>query len=236
MYKKITIGICDDDNAVHELMSELVDKYGADRNLSIDFIHFVSAKEVLENTSHMDCLLLDIDMPGMDGIDLGYELRKLEVSYKIIMLSGRTDRFKDAFKIEAFRFISKPVECEELYAALDDLIIRSGPGKSVEVYKSGIKQLIEADNITYIEGNGSETCVYTAKTDYRSENSLSGWMELLDPVRFCQCHRSYIVNFNRIKDIADNAVIMSTGERIPVSRRLKKDFTRKYMIFDTKWR
>lgn len=75
--------------------------------------HIYSAQELLSFQKEIDFLLLDIDMPKMDGIAAARILNARGIDYKIVMLTSKSERFKEAFRIGAFRFVTKPVS-EEL--------------------------------------------------------------------------------------------------------------------------
>ncbi len=97
--KQFIIGLCDDDQYIHSQIEDKINGHFATISENIKIIHYESAEQVIDRKDALDALLLDIDMPEMDGIELGYRIRQWNVEYKIIMLTGRIDRFKDAFKI-----------------------------------------------------------------------------------------------------------------------------------------
>ena len=72
---------------------------------------------LLNETEEIHILLLDIDMPVMDGIEAVAALKKSGRQCNIIMLTSKRERFKDAFKIGATRFVTKPIEKDELFEA-----------------------------------------------------------------------------------------------------------------------
>ena len=193
------------------------------------------AFEIVEQNKP-DLIIMDLGLPGMDGIEAGHSLRRLNIDYKIIMLSGRSDRFTEAFEIEAYRFVVKPIEAETLIKALDDALhFRLGMRK-VMVFRDRVQYDISQKLILYIEANQSDSLIYTTDSEYRSENSLSEWEEILDERIFFRCHKSYVVNMGEISQILDKEIRMINGDRVPLSRRLQKDFYLSYARYDTKWR
>ena len=106
----LIIGLCDDEMNTHNRVEKMLDDYADMHDLNIRLIHYVSAKELLDAKDDLDFLLLDIDMPEMDGIEAAHKLRDWGIDYKIIMLTAREDRYREAFKIRAFRFVPKPIE------------------------------------------------------------------------------------------------------------------------------
>lgn len=232
----VVIGICDDDDYVHAEIDELLNNYSKGKNISIITKHYLSAGKLLENSDNLDVLILDIDMPGIDGIEAGHILRKRKVDYKIIMLTGRPDRVAEAFEIEAYRFVVKPISIESMIKALDDSIYFRTTMREVSVYRDRVKFGIPQRSILYVEANQSGSLIFTTDSEYRSEKSLSEWDGILDNRVFFRCHKSYVVNMGEISQIFDKEIRMVNGDRVPLSRRIKKEFFLSYAQYDTKWR
>lgn len=232
----ITVGICDDEVCIHDEVTELIAGYAEQNGMSVHLLHYYTAKELLEAKEEMELLLLDIEMAQMDGIEAAYKLRIRGINYKIVMLSAREDRYRDAFKIGAFRFVPKPIETRELYRAIDAVCEHLVGLEKVTVFRDNVAYQIVQRDIEYIEANRASTIVYTAQCEYRSENSLTMWSELLDARVFFRCHKSYIVNMGKIEDIKQNTIFMVTGEKVNVSRRIKTALLNAYMVYDTNHR
>ena len=233
---KLIAGLCDDELYAHDSIAKILADYSHQRGVDIEILDYSSAKELLEAGNEMDFLLLDIDMPEMDGIEAGHKLRSKGASYKIIMLTARDDRFREAFKIGAFRFVSKPFESKDIFEAVDDVRENMSAFQKVQVYRDGVQYNIVQRDILYVEANHSSTLIFTATNEFRSELPLSVWKDALDGKAFFQCHKSFIVNMGKIESIQGNTVIMVGGDKVSVSRRLHNEFMRAYMEYDTKWR
>lgn len=234
--KQLLIGLCDDDKYVYNQMKELLSEYSITNDININLIYYESAKQLLEQKDDLDVLLLDIDMPEMDGIEAGQKIRKRNIEYKIIMLTARIDRFKEAFKIGAYRFVSKPVGKEELFGVIDDVKESMLAYQKVYVHRDGLKYCIAQKDIIYVEANGSSTLVFTINSEFRSEKTLLDWNGELNNSIFFQCHKSFIVNMGMIEEVQKNVIRMVNGDKVALSRRLRSSFMNAYMIFDTKWR
>lgn len=232
----LTFGLCDDEQHIHDAVEEMMECYKKENNVDIQLIHYDSAQKMLERRDKLDCLLLDIEMPKMDGIEAGLKLRNWNMEYKIIMLTAREDRFRDAFKIGAFRFVSKPVDKIELYKAIDDVREHMVACQNVIVYRNGVSYNIPQKDILYIEADRSSTLIFTSNLEFRSEYSLVMWKEILDERVFFQSHKSFIVNLSKVEDIQANVIRLVNGDKVSVSRRLRTSLLKAYMIYDTRWR
>lgn len=235
-HKRLVVGLCDDEEYVCDSVYKILKNYGNEHQIEIEFIYYNSAKLLLEKRDMLDVLFLDIEMPKMDGIKAGMKLRDWNIDYKIIMLTVREDRFRDAFKIGAFRFVSKPISEVEFCLAINDVIDAMSINRSVIAYRDNVAFEISQKDILYIEANSSSSLIYTRDCEYRSEQSLKAWSNLLDKRFFFQSHRSYIVNMSKIENVQGNTIYLVTGDRILVSRRLRTSFLKAYMMYDTRWR
>ena len=235
-HKRLVVGLCDDEEYVCDSVYKILKNYGNEHQIEIEFIYYNSAKLLLEKRDMLDVLFLDIEMPKMDGIKAGMKLRDWNIDYKIIMLTVREDRFRDAFKIGAFRFVSKPINEVEFCLAINDVIDAMSINRSVIAYRDNVAFEISQKDILYIEANSSSSLIYTRDCEYRSEQSLKAWSNLLDKRFFFQSHRSYIVNMSKIENVQGDTIYLVTGDRILVSRRLRTSFLKAYMMYDTRWR
>ncbi len=233
---RLIIGICDDEQSIHSTVDFLMKEYEEKHHVCCRIVHFYSGNEVLKYENDLDVLLLDIEMPHIDGIKTGERLRERGIAYKIIMLTGNKERFKEAFKIETFRFVTKPVEMNEFFEAMDSARESLLGGNMVSVLRDGVIFEIMQKNITYIEGNKTTTNVYTKSMEYKSSLSLGEWMKQLENKLFFQCHKSYIVNLSMIEDIGEDRAILITGEQVQIARRRRTELLQAFMEYDTRYR
>ena len=234
--EELVVGLCDDEQHVHNTVEKMLQRYAENNHIALRVVHYHSAKQLLDENDELDVLLLDIEMPEMDGIEVGYQLREQNVEYKIIMLTAREERYKEAFKIGAFRFVPKPIEQPELYGAIDDVRKQMVKQELITVFRDGVPFQIRQQDILYIEANKSETLVFTDNFEFRSEQSLAMWREVLDQKVFFQCHKSYIVNMSKIEEIEVNVLRLVSGDKVRVSKRLRSSFMQAFITYDTRWR
>lgn len=146
------------------------------------------------------------------------------------------ERFKDAFKIGAFRFVTKPISREELFEAVDEVRERMvGMGK-IKAYRDGILYEIVQREILYLMADGNTVRIYTEREEYRSERPLKEWMEELDIQMFFACHRSYIVNLGKIANIGKDTADLVNGEKVPIARRRQTELQQSFMLYDARRR
>ena len=219
--KGLRVALCDDEEVTHAVIEKHLEEWAGKYGEAYELYHFFSGEEVLEAQPCWDVLLLSVCLPGIDGIETAYRLNQGDRQYKIVILSCIEEVFKDAFRVGAYRFVTKPVCTEEIQEALSAVRMSLLEKKKVVVFRDKKKYSIYQKDILYISGRGSETEVYTKVYSYRSDLSLNGWEQQLDERMFFRCHRSYIVNLSQIREI-DGKIYLWDGEIVLLSRRRRR--------------
>ena len=120
------IAICDDDEMSRFLILKLLSEYtSAHQDKCLSFSAFSDSEDLLdaaEKLGGFDIYILDILMPGMDGIELGVRLRELGYDGSIIYLTSSTDFAIDSYKAEASDYILKPVIPDAFLHAFDKVV------------------------------------------------------------------------------------------------------------------
>lgn len=225
------IAICDDDSIIRIMASKSLVEYSEKYNCRIEIETFSSGEELLESPIAFDIVLLDIVMKGIDGIETAYRLRKRERQPKVIFLTSCKERFKDGFKVQAYRFMTKPLVLEELEEYINDARKDMILDKDFIFRKDGIDIRLSMGKILYLSAQNGYTEVWTDTDMYRSKKSLSSWEEILDLRLFYRCHKKFIVNLSHVEKIG-TFVVMKNGERVQSSRRKIVELKRRFIDFD----
>lgn len=223
--QKIIVSICDDSSEMRKIVKNLLSDYEKLSGVIFEIIELDSG-ESLKNNWNEDCsiLLLDIDLPGMDGIEAAENLID---SYdmnncRIIMLSGVPERFQETYHIKANDFVTKPIDKRNLFFAIDRAIRDLDTGEKLEIIFDGQKMIIAEKNIQYIECKGN-ICFYHTKFGVgNSYITISECEEKLSGKWFFKCHRSYLVNLFYVKRLLSNDVLLKNDIKVPMSRLRRK--------------
>ena len=235
MVEQVRIGLCDDQPAVLQELHRILSEVCKEREFAVEFSVFTDGNELLKQIDDIDIAFLDIEMPGMDGIELGKRINVANPNCKVIMATGKVERFKEAFHIHALRFVTKPFEKteveESLLAALESLSF----GKFIEVFAKRNRYEIPQDEIMYIKAFNGYSEIYTHEMRFRRECSLLELEPMLDERIFVRINRDIIVNLCWIQEYEKEQIKLG-AESFDISRRRKKEFEHKYIEFDLKYR
>lgn len=231
----IKVGICDDEKIVLKLLKSLVEQCLEELEEDSTILTFDSGEKLLEEAKDLDILFLDIEMPGMDGIETGKSIPRRNPNCKIIIATSRQERFKEAFKINAFRFVTKPFEKEEIKEALKDVFKTRAGMEKIEVYRDRVSYTFFQKDILYMEAVDSSVEFVLSDCVFRKETSLKELEATLDDRIFYRVNKQCIVNMQHIDTYA-NGVIRIGATEIRVSIRKKKEFEKVYIMFDVSYR
>lgn len=231
----IRIGICDDEFYIIEILKKLIQECIIKLKKECEIYSYYSGKEILNDSDRLDLIFLDIEMPGMDGIEIGKILQRNGYNGKVIMATAMEGRFKEAFSIEAFRFVTKPFQKEEILQVLEDYMKTMLGTQQIKVYKERNEFIFYQKDILYVRSINSAVELHMKKGIFRKESSLSEMEEILDSKLFYRISKQYLVNLQEISNYR-NGFIVVQGEELKVSVRKKKEFEKVYMMFDVNYR
>lgn len=229
--EKVKIGLCDDESIIMEILKRQIETVMKKVGIDFEIKTFSSGKKLLSTVNSFHLVFLDLQMPEIDGIELGRRIRMKNPKCKTIIATGQVERFKEAFHVNAFRFITKPFCQEEVEEAICSFLKGRMGRKKISVYQNRVLYDIEQRDITYLLAYGSYIEVATENGIFRKEISLSDAEELLDNRMFFRVHRKYIVNMEKIEVYQDGNIWVNE-RKIEVARRKKREFEKKYMEFD----
>ena len=230
------IGICDDEELiVEQLYKNIISLLGTNAS-EHTFKKYTSGIEVIHDASKLNALFLDIDMPDTNGMDIANIINESATECIVIFVTARDDLVKDGYKVGVSRFITKPVELDELKEALD-FILESPPGNTLmTVYKNYSPYTIMQKNIEYLESDNGHTIIYYNAESYRRDESLSSLERTLDKRLFQRINQSRIINLSYIADYNPPKVKTLDGYVHRISRTYLSDFKQSFIEYDLKYR
>lgn len=233
--ERIVIGICDDQMMAIEEMNKIVSRYFWQKSYEVKIMTFLSGEEAVSNYDILDILFLDIEMPGMDGIEVGEYIHKNNRNCKIIMATSREERFKEAFKIDAYRFVTKPFVVAEIEEALEDALKTFIGVETVQLYENRRAYDISQKEILFVRAFDGYIEAVVKSRVMRRDISLSKMEKMLDDRLFFRISRECLVNLLLIERY-NKGVIQIENYKLRVARRKQKDFEMAFQQFDIEYR
>lgn len=235
----LQFAICDDEPAQLALLEAYVREWASERKDEIKIENYQNAEQFLfhrEEGQETDILLLDIDMPGMDGMSLARRLREKGAGTEILFITGLADYALEGYEVEAVSFLLKPVEKERLFHCLDRARQRCARQEPVLLAETpwGTARLWLKE-ICYLESDGHDTRIHCGDSR-ESLRSRMGIRQLEERIgrqsrSFFKIHRSYLIHLGYVNRIGRKEVAMDTGEALPVARNRWEALNRAYLEY-----
>lgn len=226
----IKILICDDEPILCKKTQEVIKSI--DPNIDTDTCYL--GESVIDIADKYDIIFLDIDMPGMNGMETASLLRRRGVSSYIVFLTSHSEFMPEAFEVRAYRFLTKPLDANKVSKMIDEIKLEMSSRHKVIIKTGDREYVLSSDEIVYLAAYGDGTYIYTTHDVIDSSKSLKHWAEVLSDKQFFYVHKSYIVSYAYISELGKMSVkLRNVKEEIPVSRRKHKEFREKYISYIT---
>lgn len=234
----IKVAFCDDDPLMVDEISSLFNQYCAERNQKITYVVFKSPLELLAETekgTHFDILLLDVIMPGQNGMNVAREIRQHDHTVKIIFLTSSSEFAVESYAVDAFFYHVKPIEAAAFCRLMDSAISeceKEKQGSLILRCKSGITRIV-LEKLVYCEVIG-RTLVFHMEggTSLESTGSLDELSsELAQCGSFLRPHRSFLINMEYIRSISYKAIVMDNQEKIPIPHGKCSEIKKQYLDY-----
>ena len=237
------IAICDDDEYYRGYFTDIVRKYTVQNKPNeITLNTFTHAEELLDSVSKnggYDIYILDIIMPGMNGIELGKHLRQMGFDENIIYLTTSDEFAVASYRVNATDYILKPPDDDEFIKVLDKTIksVANIKNKFVLVKTKSGSIKLNFDNIVYAELI-KRTVVYHMKDGsitesvYIRTNFDDTVKPLTEDARFARCGKSILLNMHHISAVENEAIVFDTGNKISTGKKLCREVHNTWVKFN----
>jgi DNA-binding LytR/AlgR family response regulator len=236
----VRIAICDDDKLELLKIGQFVNEFlnSSFTECKIEVLSFGSSIELisqLESDNNFDLFLLDIIMPGLNGIELASEIRSRDKVAKILFLTSSPEFAVDSYSVGAFNYLLKPVQKDKLFSVLEkaNKDICSGMNKFIVVKTQAGMNKIFIHDLIYVEVIGRTIFFHQTNGIVTEGISTLSQVEavLLPDKRFIKPHRSYIVNLDYVKNLSQESFTTISSMFIPVSRNVFKEVKQAYINY-----
>ena len=228
------LAVCDDQDKELETLAALLDTWQRERKTPLRWRSFRSAGQLLEaaRRERFTLYLLDVIMPGMDGMEAAQEIRSFDAAADIVFLTSSPGFAYESYSVRALEYLLKPITPRLLFPLLDRLALREQrPQEGLTLKTGSMLVRVPFSQLAYVEVNGKH--LYFNLTDGQVREVAAPMREyegqLLQRPEFMRIHRSYIVNMMQIEELSSTGVRTFSGKDLPVSRLLYPQLQKDYM-------
>ncbi len=224
------IVICDDEKTYANDIYRNVLHFLNEKSIQATVDTFFDSRFANEDAASYDIAFLDIEMQPINGIDTAAILREKNPNIILFFITAYTQYLDDALDLNAFRYLSKPLDGKRLFEGLTKALEKIDvTDKKFTVEADHTIKIIKASEIILVEIDGKNTRITTLNGVFHSKNNISYWKENLTMSFFYQTHKSYIINSNFITDYSKNSVTLCGKYKAMISYRKHADF-KKYIM------
>lgn len=231
---KISVAVVDDDkrelNNIKSLFATSLECL--DQEFKADF--FTDGLAFLDKfKDNYDIVMLDIEMPLIDGVTLAKKIRRTGSQCNIVFITHMPQYAIEGYEVEAIAYLLKPVRPANFVEVIKRAVkriaaLRSESVNIVLLDRNGVKSIASSD-IYFIEVMDHQIIFHTVDGDYTNRMTLNSLEEQLKE-NFARCNSCYLVNLKYVDTIINNTVKVK-GRELSVSRNKKKAFIEKYMEY-----
>lgn len=220
------IAIVEDDAGFAEEVKGFLQQYQEDRNTRFKLSVFEDGAEILENYQpRYDVILLDIEMPRVNGMEAAERIRRTDPDVVLVFLTNLSAYAIRGYEVGALDFIMKPVSydvfCMKLTRALKR-VRRREQKQLLLTLPDGVKKLT-LKQIYYVEVQNRMLHYYTSEGEFVMRGTMKSVEQMLKPYPFVRCNHWYIVNLMHVSEVRGNLAVVG-GFELEISRRNRTAF------------
>lgn len=236
-YEKMSIFLCEDNEEHLNRLWDVVKFVGEQKGLEISLTAFRSADEMLEKLESesvlqnisIDVIFADIEMPGMNGIELGKKIHQSYPECYFVFTTAFEEYAIQGYEARAYRYLLKPITEQNISQTLEQILKEKERSKSLMLKEQGKEVFLPLKEIIYISAEDKYTIFHTKEISYFDRISLKECEQLLCNYGFYQIHRSYMVNMKHHKKLGKGMVVLSNDIQLPISRNREEEYRKCFM-------
>lgn len=237
----VSLAFCDDNEFQRELLKDILQEYSETHN-SLDMHEFASGIELLEyvkRNGFFDIYILDVIMPGINGMETATTLRLMQDDGRIIFTTASLEYAVASYDVRAFYYMVKPIDTDKLFKILDNAVATVAvEGESITVKTKAGDMVLNYRDIMYVEARDRSVCYHLSDGRVCDSLALRGPFReavatmLLDD-RFAMCGVSKLVNLNYVDAVDSESVLFRDGTLLLPPRSAYSNLKKAWKAFRT---
>lgn len=228
----MNIAICDDEQKICEIYFDKVRMITKNIGILIDIIVFNEPDKLLKSLSeeHYDIVLLDIDMPYINGLQVAEEMEKKNYETILIFITNQDALVYQSFQYHPFGFIRKSHIDDELEHVLVHAIEKINVKRKRFCFRQDLELVsLVISDILYFEADGNYLMVHTREQIYRCRTTITKTEAELQHNGFIRIHKGFLINQEAVYRIGNDEIMLINHNTLPIGRKNKNEIKQKIM-------
>ena len=224
MYRTLVV---EDEAQEARHLTDLLTRYGKQHGVEFKVTWHSSAMEMLSDKGHYDLCLLDIEMPGINGMEAAGLLRTYDETIPIIFVTNLAKYAVKGYEVDALDFIVKPVTYFNFRMRMDKAMrrIRRNGSRSIAIGTRDGMRVVALSDIEYVEVSKHDLSYHLVGEEepFVVYGSLVAFEQEVEGGPFVRISNSCLVNMNRIRAVRGGELVMHGGKVLYFSRSRKRE-------------
>ena len=230
----LRVTVVEDDPGDCALIAGFLERYGRENGVELETAAYHSAVDFLEEyRGNADILLLDVELPGTDGMTAAREVRARDDRVAIVFITHMAQYAIDGYAVEACDFMVKPIRYPGFAAKLKRAAEWADRRRGHHVLLSDGAEFkrVRTTAILWLEKDRNYLIWHTRNGEFRERGTIGDALEKLRASgageSFAECCTGFVVNLEHVEAIGKDTLTIG-GQTLPVSRRMRKEFLHAY--------
>ncbi len=227
----LSIAVCDDEVIECCNMAKRIKEIMEEMKIPCIIRQFRSGGELLQALESFDIVFLDIIMQDLDGMKTAQAFRKKASDKILIFISSSREYVFEAYDVEAFQYLLKPVDDRKLKNVLQKAIVKtqSRSQEFIIVSRERQKKKLFLDDIYYFEIKGRIVDAHGPEGIFTYYEQIGELENKIRDKGFFRCHKSYLINLKYVDGYSRKEVVLENGEKIVIAKRRYDEFVQEML-------
>ncbi|MBQ4427285.1 MAG: response regulator transcription factor [Oscillospiraceae bacterium] len=222
----IRVALVEDSDADAAVVCDYFSRYEKEKGISVNVKRFNNAVIFLDPyLPEYDLVIMDIQMPYMNGMDAAHKLRELDNSVLLVFMTSLKQYALQGYEVQAANYFVKPISYFDFSLKLEKTLLKTAAISSRGIIiRSDIGSVrLSPETILYVEAEGHHVIFHTLSGDYTQYGSISEAAKKLGSFNFAFCNRCYLVNLRFVQSIKGYDAVLD-GCVLRISQPKKRSF------------
>lgn len=228
-----TVFICDDEARI---MSDIAERVKSELDAA-EISMFSNGVKLLERLSEARCdiLMLDIDMPQLNGLEIAAKLGEIPDKPLLIFVTSHDELVYDSLQFHPFGFVRKGYLEKELAKILADCVREIGcREKHFSFHANNSEIRLPLSDILYFEAEGNYLKLFAKSGEYRFRDTIAAVENALCESGFVRIHKGFLLNQSAVKILSSDKAELTDGTLLPIGRSYGENAKKRLMRYMVK--